>query len=320
MDKEGDVLEGGVAVFPDGIMSELRVLPGLGGVVASDRAERWLSTLGIQIEELMIRLVVIAATHGRTPLSGFKVGAVALGMPPQSFPGAGSLYLGSNIEFPGEALSFCVHAEQAAMNGAWLHGETGIRVLAVGAAPCGYCRQFLNEITTATEGLSILVKKSKTRGDSSYVSNPLSYFLPDAFGPNDLNLEAALMAPVHHGLQLRTSDELVQLALAEANASYAPYTGQFAGVALRDRDGQVFTGRYAENAAYNPSMSPLASALSRMNMSVVADSELAIQDVVLVEADSKISQRDATAAVLHSVAPNVKLRHFQVRGGQGPER
>ena len=62
---------------------------------------------------------------------------------------SGNLYFGANYEFPGQALSFTVHAEQAATMHAISFGETGIDLLAVSAAPCGYCRQFLNELTTA---------------------------------------------------------------------------------------------------------------------------------------------------------------------------
>src|ERR1051326_1452329 len=58
-----------------------------------------------------------------------------------------SNFFGANFEFPGEALSFCVHAEQAAVVQAMAGGETGIDAIAVSAAPCGYCRQVLYELT-----------------------------------------------------------------------------------------------------------------------------------------------------------------------------
>jgi len=35
------------------------------------------------------------------------------------------------------------------------------------------------------------------------------------------------------------------------------YTFDYAGVALKTSDGGIFTGSLAENAAFNPSMSPL---------------------------------------------------------------
>lgn len=42
---------------------------------------------------------------------------------------------------------FTVHAEQSSIADAWMNGEEGIDLIAVTAAPCGYCRQFLNELT-----------------------------------------------------------------------------------------------------------------------------------------------------------------------------
>src|SRR5437870_5110463 len=73
---------------------------------------------------------------------------------------------------------------------------------------------------------------------------------------------AGLMSPRANGLTLESSDPLVLEALAAAEASYAPYSRGFAGVALETASGAVHTGRYAENAAFNPSLSPLACALA----------------------------------------------------------
>ena len=73
----------------------------------------------------------------------------------------------------------------------------------------------------------------------------------------------------------------------------------------------MFYGRYAENAAYNPSLSPLQSALAFMSMCLPAQTELSVTEAVLVEAQSKISQKDVTAAALSSVAPSVVLQHYQ---------
>ena len=67
--------------------------------------------------------------------------------------------LGYNV-IPSElALSLCVHGEQSAINHALIQGETGLQSLAINAAPCGYCRQFLYEITTA-KTLNILPLKN----------------------------------------------------------------------------------------------------------------------------------------------------------------
>ncbi len=62
---------------------------------------------------------------------------------------SGHLYIGVNLEFPGLPLQHSVHAEQFLIaNAAW-HGERGLRRIAVNAAPCGHCRQFIAELVTA---------------------------------------------------------------------------------------------------------------------------------------------------------------------------
>ena len=274
-------------------------------VISSDTVAAVLADMNIEIGTLMIMLLPTAASYARTPISNYNVGAVSLGMPP------GSLYLGSNMEFPGQALSFCVHGEQSATINAWLNGETGLQALAINAAPCGYCRQFLYELTTATKGFNILLKKNTDPKDYSYSLQPLTYYLPDAFGPGDLGIKGGLMEPESHGMTISGGDALAQAALVAANASYAPYTKDFSGVALQTSSGDVFAGRYAENAAYNPSMSPLEAALAYLNMHRPQQVSYDITAAVLVEhAGATTSQLSATTDVLRSVAPNITLQYF----------
>ncbi|WP_448189615.1 cytidine deaminase [Azospirillum sp. sgz301742] len=225
-------------------------------------------------------LLPLAALYARPPISGFRVGAVALGL-------SGALYLGANIEFPGQALSCSVHAEQAAVANAWANGERGLSALAVSAAPCGYCRQFLNELANPP---GILLPNRP--------AVPLAALLPDAFGPRDLGVAGGLMEPADHGLVIPDADPLVQAALAAANASYAPYTGAHAGVALRTADGAVFQGRYAENAAFNPGMAPLQAAVAQFVLSGRRIEE--VTAAALVEHPAKSSHADATRTLLAS--------------------
>lgn len=241
--------------------------------------------LHVSVPQLMMMLLPAAARYAVAAISDFHVGAIALGR-------SGGLYFGGNIEFTGEALSFVVHAEQAAITNAWLHGECEVSSLAISAAPCGYCRQFLYELVTAST-LTILLPKAAPA--------LLTTYLPNAFGPQDLGVTGGLMTPQNHGLVLEvpSDDPLLAAALAAANASYAPYTGGFAGAALRLSDGTILTGRYAENAAYNPSMSPLESAITALVLSGRSYGE--ISEAALVEQRSKTSQVDAARAVLGSV-------------------
>src|SRR5271165_6658459 len=148
--------------------------------------------------------------------------------------------------------------------------------LAVSAAPCGYCRQFLYELTTAST-LQILLPKTP--------AVLLTSLIPDAFGPADLGVTAALMSPQSHGMTFSAGagDPVVQAALTAANASYAPYTFDYSGVALKTKEGGIFTGSVAENAAFNPSMSPLEAAVVSLIISGGRSYD-EIVDAVLVEA------------------------------------
>ncbi|HXH39043.1 MAG TPA: cytidine deaminase [Thermoanaerobaculia bacterium] len=250
---------------------------------------------GITLEQLMLNLIPLAQKFAIPTISNFFVGAVSHGL-------SGSLYFGANYEFPGQALSFTVHGEQAATAHAISFNETGIDMLAVSAAPCGYCRQFLYELTTAST-LQIILPNTPT--------TLLTALLPDAFGPGDLGVTAALMSPQAHGMTLATpSDDVTKAALQAANTSYAPYSFSYAGVALKTSDGSIYTGGVAENAAFNPSMSPLEAAVVALVING-GKKYSDITDAVLVEATaSQASQIGATRDVLSTIT-KVPLRVYE---------
>lgn len=260
------------------------------GVISYAEAQRLCEQEKITMAELMLAVVPAATTYSKPPISKFEVGAVAQGST------TGSLYFGANMEFVGAALSFTIHAEQSAVTNAWINGEQGISQLAISEAPCGYCRQFLWEITTA-ETMAVLLTKGS--------SGPLARFLPEPFGPKDLGVQGALMSPADHGLALDsgTPDPVMLAALAAANASYAPpqYSASYAGVAVYTEAGEIFAGRHAENAAFNPSMSPLESALVMWNFATHGTDP--VRRVVLVQIDGAVAdQTSATAALVESFA------------------
>ncbi|PWC54613.1 cytidine deaminase [Azospirillum sp. TSO22-1] len=243
---------------------------GFRGVIAADETQR----LGLTLPDLL----PLAALYARPPVSGFAVGAVAQGL-------SGAVYLGANIEFPGQPLNASVHAEQSAVANAWMYGERGLLSLAVTAAPCGHCRQFLHEL--AHPPTLLLPGREPV---------PLSALLPDAFGPRDLGIAGGLMDPADHGLTIDSDDPLLRAALDAANASHAPYTRAYAGVALRTVDGAVFPGRYAENAAFNPGLPPLQCAVALL---VLAGRALAeVTAAALVEHLAPASHAEPARALL----------------------
>jgi len=241
----------------------------------------------------MESLLPWAVAFAGAPVSRFRVGAVALGR-------SGALYAGANLELTALPLAASVHAEQAAVANAWLHGETGLDALAITAAPCGHCRQFLNELEHAGS-LRILI--------AGQPATTLGELLPSAFGPADLGVTVRLMAADNHALTLdaRDADSLALEALAAANASYAPYTRAYAGVALRALDGTTIAGRYAESAAYNPSLPALQAAL--VGLALRGATRTQIAEAVMVEAEGSASQRSAAEAALATMG--LRLRYLR---------
>jgi cytidine deaminase len=250
---------------------------------------------GQPIDELMRSSLAWAKPFSDAPISGFVVGAVALG-------GSGALYAGANLEFTGMLLAASVHAEQSAVTNAWLRGEREVTAIAVTATPCGHCRQFLMELGPP-ERLTVYIPDRP--------ATTLAELLPAAFGPRDLGVSGGMLAgnAIELNARIDSDDALGQAALAAARASYAPYTRAHAGVALQTADGTIVTGRYAESAAYNPSLPALQSAL--VDHALRRLDRSSIISAVMVEAAAGSSQRAAAEALLSS-ATNAQLRYVQV--------
>lgn len=234
-------------------------------------------------DALAFALLPLAAACARTPVSHFNVGAIARGV-------SGTWYFGGNMEFIGATMQQTVHAEQSAISHAWLRGEKSLASVTVNYTPCGHCRQFMNELNS---GLSLRINLPGRN------PHTLADYLPDAFGPKDLEIKTLLMDEENHGFAV-TGDALVQAAITAANQSHAPYSQAPAGLALECRDGTVFSGRYAENAAFNPSLPPLQGALNLLSLNGYDYPD--IQRAVLAEkADATLTQWDATAATLKAL-------------------
>jgi len=268
------------------------------GQISASDVEAVVSMECASVDQLMLDLLPIAQRRSLAPLSNYRVGAVGRGT-------SGNLYLGANLEVPGKMLGFSVHAEQSAVANAFMHREVGVASIAITAAPCGHCRQFLNELSTAPD-LKLIIKGTEPA--------KLPVLLPAAFGPNELGVAERLFNSSKVSLELIAggSDDLVSAALEAAGQSYAPYTKACSGVALIASTKTVYAGSYLENVAFNPSLSPLQVALVGL---IMADEEPSrISSVVLVELEGAlISQMSATQAVLDGLAPGARLRRVTTR-------
>jgi len=295
--------------FPTSVREHLQTIPQNGGVLSAMHCLAVMEALNIPAEDLMLRLLPVAKLYGATAISDFQVGAVAKAKMSDHAREI-AFFLGANIEFPAQVLIQTIHAEQSAAINAWLHGASQIETIAVTAAPCGCCRQFLYELDGAQNLKIILVNQV----DRKTVQHNLPDFLPQAFGPQELGQATGLMAspaqPAGLTLQSASNDAFVQKALAAANQSYAPYSHNLAGCAIEASNGKIYAGRYVENVAFNPSLSPLHTAIIHMNMDNMKPDNK-ITRAVLVERPTSISQRSISELLLQTVAPNVKLEYYE---------
>jgi len=289
--------------FPDAARCRLGSIPDNGGKLSGADTMALLDIMDLKIEELMIDLLPVAGIWAVAPISEFHVGAVARSLDSE-------LYLGANFEIKGLPLNQTIHAEQAAVMNAWHQGAKKILSIAVSAATCGYCRQFLYELDQNQE-LAVITPAGESK---KHHAEKLSHLLPKAFGPLDLKMKSGLMSspekPVKLELKTPSDDPLILAALKAAERSYAPYTENYAGCAILTADKNIYAGRYAENAAFNPGISPLQTVIACMNMDWTSD-QLKIDRAALVEHPSKCVQKGAAELVLASFAPGVPLAYHE---------
>lgn len=266
-----------------------------GGWLPAAGAQAAMADSGMPLERLMLELLPLASAFSIAPLSGFRVGAVAQAA-------SGALYFGANLEFAGGPLNWTVHAEQSAVVNALIHERSAPVRLAVSAAPCGYCRQFLFELAGGAQ-LEILLAGRPPAA--------LATLLPGAFGPAELGVPGGMPASALHSLECLLPQESAAAAAAweAARAAYAPYTGALAGAALRTRSGRVFAGPYLENAAFNPSLSPMQTAIVAALLG--GESGTGVTEAALVRVEpSRVDHAGAARLLLDRFAPGVPLREI----------
>lgn len=240
--------------------------------------------------QLALNCIELAACYALTPVSHFNVGAVAIGK-------SGAFYFGANQEFAENAMQQTVHAEQSAISHAWISGESGVSDVVVNYTPCGHCRQFMNELNSANE-LKIHLPHSQ--------NNLLHSYLPDDFGPKDLNVDKLLFDTHDLGIP-EQGDPLQAAAIRAMNHAYAPYSQAYSGIALQAGE-HIICGRYAENAAFNPSFLPLQSALNYYRLSGI---EQPIERVILCEKQAVLSHRQMSE-ILANTFLNLPLEYLLI--------
>ncbi|KAJ6840680.1 putative cytidine deaminase 1 [Iris pallida] len=278
-------------------------------MITPSESQALMSELNVSsLPELLPLLVPSAQLLSRTPISSFPVGAVGLGS-------SGRIYVGVNLEFPGLPLHHSVHAEQFLVTNALLHREPSLDLIAVSAAPCGHCRQFLQELRNSSQ-IRILVTSDGPGSDF----RPLSDFLPRPFGPPDLlkeDVPLLLEAKVEeeeeekekrvNGFGSDMEGRLREAAVRVAGRAHAPYSGCRSGFAVADAEGRVYAGAYMESAAYNPSVGP-AQAAAIAYVAGGGGGWDGIVGGVLVEAEGAAVEQEGTVTIfMEKVAPRAQF-------------
>jgi len=294
--------------FSEEVRDDISDIIRSGGVLKWQQCRKICQHLSIDVEELMIRLLPVAASLSNPVVSNFKVGAVLRGeIKDQN--GSANLYFGANLEFANQALCCTLHAEQSAISNAWVEGETCLTGVAISATPCGHCRQFLYEAVGSNE-FPILIPSDDNK-NNEIAKTCLEKLLPKAFGPLDLGGEYFFVNPSYQSHQLEIhnveNDSIVSQALAQANLSYAPYTNNFSGCLLVLNNGEVILGRSIENAAYNPSITAMVAVLSKMHLSGKNVSD--VKRAILVEQVTSISEKQIAQHMLDSYGLNINLEY-----------
>jgi cytidine deaminase len=265
-----------------------------GQVIPADAVVPMMRRLGLEtVEALMLALLPEAQALARPPLSAFHVGAV--GREAET----GALVMGANVEFLGADMGETIHAEQFLFARAFHRGAT-LDLIAVSARPCGHCRQFMTEFA-GRDRLVIL--------DPGGDRLSLNDMLPWNFSPADLGETGATAAITRDLPTVITGDVAPALveALQRAGArAHAPYSRSPSAVLLRLTDGTVITGSAIENAAYNPGLRPIQSALVNL---IAAGRDYADIDLGILgsEAAGTIDHAPGTARLLGIIAPHARF-------------
>ena len=269
------------------------------GKLTTQDIENLCSEYSLTQEQLLKACLPIASLFAVAPISDFLVGAIVVGLDSNQ---QASFYFGANVEFERQPLSLVVHAEQSAINNAWLNGAKSITKIAISDAPCGYCRQFMNELADA-DTFDILLPSEEFK---------LTELLPAAFGPKDLGNQYSLFNPNPASVRLIASPEVCPLLVGQAEQAYVPYTQNYSAVKITTFKQGNFYGRYAENAAYSPSLAPLQSAISQLHLAGLRMDTETIQKIELVQTIGAENQQQVSEAVLASYTNLPAMKAYSV--------
>jgi len=286
--------------FQPSLDTTLERLPKVMAIILRARlkAGGWLGTLRLEASEaaeiesiadmsrreLMVMLLDVASALAQNQPEGEHIGAIVEGR-------SGGLYIGSPLSWKGAQIKFSVHGVQAAVLNAWHHGEKSLAGLMVEVPPCACCRQFLRELQSwkslyvvqAIDGPFSLkkgaLKDLNLSNDGLRLEGLKGYFLAN-------NKE-----PVSLGKSTSTN-ELITKAAEAATMSYAPYSHNYAGLALRTKRGDMHVGSYVETVESVAGILAVEAAL--VDLALGGGALTDVSEMVLVETRGGVTQFSAT--------------------------
>ncbi|KAJ5909190.1 Cytidine deaminase [Penicillium taxi] len=128
--------------------------------------------------QILSTKAISAKDSAYCPYSKFQVGACIL-------TSSGEFVVGANVENASYPVGTC--AERVAFGTAIVAGHKQFKAIAVAtnikpaASPCGMCRQFMREFTSADFPVYMY------DADGNHTVKTMGELLPDSFGPDDLS-------------------------------------------------------------------------------------------------------------------------------------
>ena len=287
------------------------IIPEKTYMFTKETVDELMRSLSVPSVEELCRLICFGFSLPSTmsPISRFAAGAVAIGI-------SGALYIGFNIEFRGLPLNETVHAEQCAIANALMHKESYLTSIITCPTPCGHCRQFMRECRGALDLQIISVSKPEGK---LILNRPLKEILPYSFGPEDLEISESLFD--RNSVKFSLLDRIlpdtevfnraISVAMEYFSLCYSPHSKSWSCVVTIWSKGEgepliCSPGVYMENAAYNPSLSPLHCSLISLVRRKGSLSD--IKSVIVFEGkDRNIKHFPKTKYIISEIAPQSTL-------------
>lgn len=223
------------------------------------------------IIDALTPLMYMASSYAFCQCSQFPVGGCCY------CKESGNAYIGFNMEASKQWIQYTVHGEQCTLNNAFIHGEKQVDLIVISFTPCGFCRQFLNQLKNREELIIHIITLKKTFR--------LPELLPFDFRPSDLPV-IEFPDPNKFTITKEGDDcdeEMIQKVVECAKQSRLDNLLCYLAVGLITKDKKLVVGNYIENCAHNPSFHPMNGAISQLALRGKDLSD--VEHVITVEYD-----------------------------------